>query len=182
MFLLPAPSQGHLSTLALQEALEEVVHGPLATAWLMCTTVLSLSSSLPSLPPLSLFSPPPQQGYNAELVRCIEDLREKREEVNRSILRDEEEKAKIQRELQKFTERLSKLNEDLVRRRSRTCPRANSTAFSSSSHAHLTSLPILSTPAPLPPSTLLLLLLCRPARCRLAWSLTRPSRRQRQPT
>ena len=28
-------------------------------------------------------------------MRCIEDLREKREEVNRSILRDEEEKSKI---------------------------------------------------------------------------------------
>jgi hypothetical protein len=35
--------------------------------------------------------------YNNELVACIEDLREKREELNRSILRDEEEKAKIQK-------------------------------------------------------------------------------------
>ena len=49
-------------------------------------------------------------------MRCIEDLREKREEVNRSILRDEEEKAKIQRELTKMTERLGKLNEDLARK------------------------------------------------------------------
>lgn len=32
------------------------------------------------------------QNYNNELTRCIEDLREKREEVNRSILRNEEEK------------------------------------------------------------------------------------------
>lgn len=55
-------------------------------------------------------------NYNQELVRCIEDLREKREEVNRSILRDEEEKAKIQRELTKMTERLAKLNEDLARK------------------------------------------------------------------
>jgi hypothetical protein len=30
-------------------------------------------------------------------VGCIEDLREKREELNRSILRDEEEKGKIQK-------------------------------------------------------------------------------------
>jgi len=29
------------------------------------------------------------QNYNHELVRCISDLREKREEVNRSLLRDE---------------------------------------------------------------------------------------------
>ena len=43
-------------------------------------------------------------------------MREKREEVNRSILRDEEEKAKIQRELTKMTERLGKLNEDLARK------------------------------------------------------------------
>ncbi len=37
------------------------------------------------------------QNYNNELVKCIEDLREKREELNRAILRDEEEKAKIQK-------------------------------------------------------------------------------------
>ena len=48
--------------------------------------------------------------YNSELVRCIEDLREKREEVNRSILRDEDEKAKLQRDLTAITERLTKLN------------------------------------------------------------------------
>jgi hypothetical protein len=54
--------------------------------------------------------------YNSELVRCIEDLREKREEVNRSILRDEEEKAKCQRDLTAITERLGKLNEGLARK------------------------------------------------------------------
>ena len=54
--------------------------------------------------------------YNSELVRCIEDLREKREEVNRSILRDEEEKARCQRELTAITERLGKLNEGLARK------------------------------------------------------------------
>jgi hypothetical protein len=37
------------------------------------------------------------QNYNNELVKCIEDLREKREELNRGILRDEEEKGKIQK-------------------------------------------------------------------------------------
>jgi Sjoegren syndrome nuclear autoantigen 1 len=50
------------------------------------------------------------------LVACIEDLREKREELNRSILRDEEEKSKIQKELSTLTERLSRLNEDLARK------------------------------------------------------------------
>lgn len=46
----------------------------------------------------------------------IEDLREKREEVNRSILRDEEEKAAIQKQLTVLTERLSRINEDLARK------------------------------------------------------------------
>jgi Sjoegren syndrome nuclear autoantigen 1 len=49
-------------------------------------------------------------------VACIEDLREKREELNRSLLRDEEEKSKIQKELSTLTERLSRLNEDLARK------------------------------------------------------------------
>lgn len=37
------------------------------------------------------------QNYNNELVKCIEDLREKREEMNRAIAKQEEEKSKIQR-------------------------------------------------------------------------------------
>ena len=49
-------------------------------------------------------------------MSCIEDLREKREELNRSLLRDEEEKAKIQKELSTLTERLSRLNEDIARK------------------------------------------------------------------
>ena len=32
------------------------------------------------------------QNYNSELVNCIEELREKREELNKSIAQDEEEK------------------------------------------------------------------------------------------
>ena len=56
------------------------------------------------------------QNYNQELVKCIEDLREKREGINREILRDEEEKAKIQKELSRLTERLSVINEELQRK------------------------------------------------------------------
>ena len=56
------------------------------------------------------------QNYNSELVSCIEDLREKREELNRSIAADEEEKAKIQNDLRILTERLSKLNDSLARK------------------------------------------------------------------
>jgi Sjoegren syndrome nuclear autoantigen 1 len=50
------------------------------------------------------------------LVKCIEDLREKREEVNRQILKEEEEKAKIQKDLSILTDRLQKLNESLTRK------------------------------------------------------------------
>merc|ERR1712028_183977 len=56
------------------------------------------------------------QNYNNELVRCIEELREKREEVNRSIAKDEEEKAKIQNDLRILTERLARINDNLARK------------------------------------------------------------------
>merc|ERR1712032_1419930 len=56
------------------------------------------------------------QTYNNELVKSIEDLREKREEVNRQILKDEEEKAKIQKDLSILTDRLTRLNENLARK------------------------------------------------------------------
>jgi Sjoegren syndrome nuclear autoantigen 1 len=56
------------------------------------------------------------QNYNNELVKCIEDLREKREEINRQILKDEEDKAKIQRDLSVLTDRLSKINENVSRK------------------------------------------------------------------
>ncbi|KAL3927938.1 MAG: hypothetical protein SGPRY_002601 [Prymnesium sp.] len=46
----------------------------------------------------------------------IEDLREKREEVNRSIAKDEEEKAKIQNDLRILTERLARINDNLARK------------------------------------------------------------------
>eukprot|EP00939_MAST-03C_sp_MAST-3C-sp1_P004923 g4923.t1 len=53
---------------------------------------------------------------SSKLVKCIEDLREKREEVNRQILKEEEEKAKIQKDLSILTDRLQKLNENLTRK------------------------------------------------------------------
>ena len=37
------------------------------------------------------------QNYNSELVACIEELREKREELNKSIAADEEEKGELPR-------------------------------------------------------------------------------------
>ncbi|KAJ1429852.1 sporangia induced deflagellation-inducible protein [Ochromonadaceae sp. CCMP2298] len=56
------------------------------------------------------------QNFNNELVKCIEDLREKREEIHRQIMKDEEDKAKIQRDLSVLTDRLSKINENLARK------------------------------------------------------------------
>lgn len=55
-------------------------------------------------------------SYSSELVKALEDLREQREEVQRGILRDEEERARIQKELTTLTERLGKLNDDLARK------------------------------------------------------------------
>ncbi len=56
------------------------------------------------------------QNFNNELVKCIDDLREKREEINRQLLKDEEDKAKIQRDLSVLTDRLTKINESLARK------------------------------------------------------------------
>ncbi|KAL3157594.1 Sjoegren syndrome nuclear autoantigen 1 [Trebouxia sp. C0010 RCD-2024] len=40
------------------------------------------------------------QSHNNELVKCIEDLREKREEVQKQIRDEEAEKSKLQQDLQ----------------------------------------------------------------------------------
>ena len=56
----------------------------------------------------SLYDDPSLAPYLTKIIQ--------REEVNRSLLRDEEEKAKIQRDLAKMTERLAKLNEELARK------------------------------------------------------------------
>ena len=56
------------------------------------------------------------QNINNELVKCIEGLREKREEINKQILKEEAEKAKIQRDLSLLTDRLSHINEGLARK------------------------------------------------------------------
>ena len=65
-------------------------------------------------PPLTArLLPPPRPARAAR-----QDLRSKREEVNRSILRDEEEKAKLQKELTTMT------GEEAPPRRGRRCARA----------------------------------------------------------
>lgn len=56
------------------------------------------------------------QSYNNELVKCIEDLCSKRDELHRSIVQEEEEKQKLQNDIRVLTERLSKVNESLAKK------------------------------------------------------------------
>lgn len=54
---------------------------------------------------------PTLQNYNNELVTSIADLEDKRDELNMLILKDEEERAKIQADLAKLNDRLERVNE-----------------------------------------------------------------------
>uniref|UniRef100_A0A3B3TCI3 Sjogren syndrome nuclear autoantigen 1 n=1 Tax=Paramormyrops kingsleyae TaxID=1676925 RepID=A0A3B3TCI3_9TELE len=56
------------------------------------------------------------QTYNNELVKCIEELCSKREELNRQVQKEEEEKARLQHDIRLLTEKLSRVNESLARR------------------------------------------------------------------
>lgn len=56
------------------------------------------------------------QTYNNELVKCIEDLCSKRDDLQKGILEEEEEKRKIQNDIRILTERLAKVNEGLSKK------------------------------------------------------------------
>lgn len=56
------------------------------------------------------------QSYNNELVKCIEELCSKRDELHKQILIDEEEKARIQNDIRILSERLAKVNESLAKK------------------------------------------------------------------
>ncbi|XP_041369207.1 Sjoegren syndrome nuclear autoantigen 1 homolog [Gigantopelta aegis] len=58
------------------------------------------------------------QSYNNELVKCIEDLCGKRDELHKQILQEEEEKQKLQNDIRILTERLAKVNESLAKKMS----------------------------------------------------------------
>lgn len=49
-------------------------------------------------------------------IQGIEELKERREDVNRAILKEEEEKEKIQNDIRILNERLTRLNESLARK------------------------------------------------------------------
>ncbi|KAJ8415468.1 hypothetical protein AAFF_G00424480 [Aldrovandia affinis] len=56
------------------------------------------------------------QTYNNELVKCIEELCSKREQLNRQIQQEEEEKGRLQHDIRVLTEKLSRVNESLAHR------------------------------------------------------------------
>ncbi|XP_067940909.1 microtubule nucleation factor SSNA1-like [Watersipora subatra] len=56
------------------------------------------------------------QSYNNELVKCIEDLCAKRDELHRQTIVEEEEKSRIQNDIRILTERLAKVNESLAKK------------------------------------------------------------------
>ncbi|XP_058473814.1 Sjoegren syndrome nuclear autoantigen 1 [Solea solea] len=56
------------------------------------------------------------QTYNNELAKCIEDLREKREELNSQIRQEEDEKERLQHDIRLLTDKLSRVNESLTQR------------------------------------------------------------------
>ncbi|CAH1784282.1 unnamed protein product [Owenia fusiformis] len=56
------------------------------------------------------------QGYNNELVKCIEDLCTKRDDLQKQIHEEEEEKRKVQNDIRILTERLAKINESLSKK------------------------------------------------------------------
>ncbi|KAG1674975.1 hypothetical protein FOA52_014770 [Chlamydomonas sp. UWO 241] len=56
------------------------------------------------------------QNHNNELVKCIDDLRDKREEILKQLRDDEAEKGKIQADLQTLTKRLAQVNDSIARK------------------------------------------------------------------
>nr|BAB22733.2 unnamed protein product [Mus musculus] len=56
------------------------------------------------------------QNYNNELVKCSEELCQKREERGRQSQQEEDEKQRLQNEVRQLTEKLARVNENLARK------------------------------------------------------------------
>ena len=54
------------------------------------------------------------QNYNNDLVKCLQDLRQKRDIVHKEIISEEREKASVQKQLAELTEQLHRLNESIA--------------------------------------------------------------------
>ena len=55
-------------------------------------------------------------SYNSDLVKCLQDLRQKREIVHKEIVSEEREKARVQKQLADLTEQLQRLNDSIGRK------------------------------------------------------------------
>merc|ERR1712228_898897 len=56
------------------------------------------------------------QNYNSDLVKCLQDLRQKREAVHKEIISEEREKGRVQKQLAELTEQLQRLNGSIGRK------------------------------------------------------------------
>lgn len=56
----------------------------------------------------------PFEGYDSEVVRCIQFLKSKRDLVQQQILREEDDRNKLHREIQILSARLDHLNESIA--------------------------------------------------------------------
>eukprot|EP00483_Globobulimina_turgida_P000504 UN00504 len=56
------------------------------------------------------------QNYNNDLVKCLQDLRQKREAVHKEIVSEQREKAGVQKQLAQLTEQLHRLNDSIDRK------------------------------------------------------------------
>ncbi|XP_033331594.1 microtubule nucleation factor SSNA1 [Megalopta genalis] len=56
------------------------------------------------------------QAYNQELVKCLEEMKTKRSELQAQIESQEEEKNNLQREIEKLSHKLTRLNDTLSKR------------------------------------------------------------------
>ncbi|THD22103.1 Sporangia induced deflagellationinducible protein pu [Fasciola hepatica] len=56
------------------------------------------------------------QNYNNELVKCFEELCKRREELQRQIQQDENDRAKLQREINILSDKLAQVNEGLQKK------------------------------------------------------------------
>eukprot|EP00484_Ammonia_sp_Unknown_P024881 CAMPEP_0197037594 /NCGR_PEP_ID=MMETSP1384-20130603/14763_1 /TAXON_ID=29189 /ORGANISM="Ammonia sp." /LENGTH=90 /DNA_ID=CAMNT_0042467915 /DNA_START=47 /DNA_END=316 /DNA_ORIENTATION=+ len=53
------------------------------------------------------------QNYNSDLVNCLQELRQKRDVVQKEIMGEEREKNRVQKQLAELTEQLHRLNDSI---------------------------------------------------------------------
>lgn len=94
-------------------------------------------------PPHGYSPPPPSPG--------IEELCSKREELNRQVQKEEEEKARLQHDIRVLTEKLSRVNESLARRLAARADFDRTIAETEAAYMKVRGRPRCSLPPPDPP-------------------------------